>query len=389
MNGETKNAIAGTASKGAAETGRSRRWRREDPVAFDLEQEELKGFSRSLAELEWLLLILVLLYFTVQDRPLPENGAALVSMVLFAMFILAFRYLNLWRHQRRLKLITETWVMLCFITWTIWQTGRINSPLDELYLLVIIASALTLGKFITMLQLACIILGYLVMGFVEHSGAILAPATVSDIMSRFAPFLLVAYLTTILAADIEYAKRKVRLLSQSDDLTMLLNMRTFNTLLEREIRRSERHAQVFSVMMIDIDGLKKINDSHGHTTGTRVIKSVAQAIRDRVRTSDVVARYGGDEFVVLLTRTGSRLARQVAERILTAVSHTSFDLRGQAVSASISIGIATFPHSGNSIYDIVDKADAALYKSKKTGRNTVCVYTEEPAGTQQALAKSA
>ena len=195
-------------------------------------------------------------------------------------------------------------------------------------------------------------------------------------MEKFSPFLLVAYVTSMLAADILQAKKRITLLSQTDDLTGLLNMRAFNLVLEKEIARVTRYAQPFTVIMVDVDGLKTVNDHYGHTAGSRLIKIIGQSIRDCVRTSDVLARYGGDEFVILMSHTSTEHARTAAERIRAAIHNTSFDMKGVRISNTVSIGIASFPECVEDAADVLDKADIALYQSKQGGRNKVTYYDE-------------
>ncbi|MGB5260273.1 MAG: GGDEF domain-containing protein [Gammaproteobacteria bacterium] len=340
----------------------------------DHDAEELKGFSRSMAELQWLLLILVMLYFFIPIREIANTDALLVTMVSYAVFVLVFRYLNFQARETRFKLAVETWTMIGFITTVLWNTGYIESPLLNLYLLVIIACAITLGKVMTLLEVGLITCCYLMMGFKVHSLDIFMPETFTLLMARFSPFLLVAYVTSMLASDILSAKRKIARLSQTDDLTGVLNMRAFNTLYDKEVARIDRYGTPLTVIMVDVDGLKAINDRHGHAAGNRLIQTVSTVLNACVRSSDVLARYGGDEFVILLSQGDRHGAHATAERIRTAIANTSFDLNGEHITTTASIGIASFPHGVLDVRDVVDKADVALYRSKQTGRNRATYY---------------
>jgi len=343
-------------------------------ITSTYEKEELQGFSRSMAELHWLLLILVILYFFIPTQPVDKADGLILTMVSYAGFVLLFRYLNFHARESRLKLAVETWAMIGFITTALWYTGKVDSPLLNLYLLVIIACAITLGRIMTMLEVALIACCYLYMGHIAYADRLFAAQTFTTLMANFSPFLLVAYVTSMLAADVLQAKQRITLLSQTDDLTGLLNMRAFNLVLEKEIARVMRHAQPFTVIMIDVDCLKGINDRHGHTAGSRLLKTIAQSIRDCVRTADVVARYGGDEFVILMSHTGTEHAQTAAERIRTAIHNTSFDMKGVRISSTVSIGIASFPDCVEDAGDVLDKADVAVYQSKLWGRNKVTYY---------------
>jgi len=341
------------------------------------DSEELKGFARSMSELQMLLLILVILYFFVPAQPITSPDTLIAVMVVYAAFVISFRYFNFHSRVSRWKLALETWAMILFITTALWHTGLVHSPLLNLYLLVIIACAITLGKIMTLLEVILIASCYFYMGYKTYPVDIFAPETFTILMARFSPFLLVAYVTSMLAADILSAKKKITLLSQTDDLTGLLNMRAFNLILSKEIARASRYLQPFTIVMIDIDGLKFVNDNFGHPAGSRLVKIIGNSIRDCVRTSDVLARYGGDEFVLLMTHTSTEHARMVAERIRTAIQNTSFDMNGNRVTSTVSVGIASYPDSVNAANEVLEKADVALYRSKQGGRNRVSYYDEE------------
>ena len=339
-----------------------------------IQQDELRGFSRSMAELEWLLLILVLMYFMIPGNTVTENLGTIIAITTYAVFILAFRYLNFYRKESRWKLAVQTWVMIIFITYVLWNTGKIDSPLLNLYLLVIIASALTLGKMMTILEVLLITSCYLYMGYLEHSDHIFSFQTFSIVMSSFVPFLLVAYITTMLAADMHFSRARITRLSLTDDLTGLLNMRAFNDILNREINKTTRYASSFSVMMIDVDGLKSVNDRFGHTTGSRLVKTVGDTISSCLRSTDVLARYGGDEFIALLSEIDMAGSCEVAERIRSAIQNTSFDMQGQSVSTTASIGVACYPYGDMNARNILENSDAALYQSKNSGKNRITFH---------------
>ena len=343
-------------------------------ASTEFDAEELKRFSRSIAELQWLLLILVILYFFIPIRVITDTDALVVTMIGYSTSVLAFRYLNFHARETRFKLAVETWIMIGFITTVLWHTGLTESPLLNLYLLVIIACAITLGKSMTLLEVGLITCCYLLMGFKVHSVEIFSPTTFTMLMAKFSPFLLVAYITSMLASDILSAKRKISRLSQTDNLTGVLNMRAFNMLLDKEIERVKRYRTPLAIIMIDVDGLKAVNDRYGHAAGNRLIQSVSTTLKQCVRTSDALARYGGDEFVVLLTQADHKAARETAERIRKAIANTAVDLNGECIKATASVGMASFPNDVPDVEDVIEKADVALYKSKQSGRNQVTHY---------------
>jgi diguanylate cyclase (GGDEF)-like protein len=351
-------------------------------IANELDSSELKGFARSMAELQWLLLILVALYFFIPTGPLENTDAVIVSMVGYSAFVLLFRYFSFRVRETRMKLAIETWAMIGFITAILWNTGYTESPLLNLYLLVIIACAITLGKAMTLLEVFLIACCYLYMGFNIYSVDIFTAETFTLLMARFSPFLLVAYVTSMLASDILSAKKKITLLSQTDELTGVLNMRAFNLLLEKELASALRYREPFSILMVDVDDLKGINDQYGHITGSRMIQTVSRTLKNSVRASDILARFGGDEFVILMTHTRTEHARLVAERIRKAIANMSFIVDDNNIKATASIGIACYPECVEDPSKVLEKADEALYRSKQAGRNMVSWHDEVPESQQ-------
>lgn len=340
------------------------------------DQIELKGFNRSLAEIEWLLLVLVLAYMVIPGAAV-ERFPVIVASVAFASFVLAFRYLNLFTIEARWKLAIETWVMIGLTAFVIWHTGKSGSPLLNLYLLPIIFSAMTLGKLMTLLQVLLIASLYLHSAGEALGTDLFSYRTFSTTLFNFAPFFLVAYFTSLLAADMNFARVFAERLSETDELTGLPNMRAFGVGLRRERARADRDGRPFSVMMIDADNLKQINDNLGHEVGNQLIVQMVEAIRRTLRSSDFMARYGGDEFVMLLPATDSKRTGEAAERIRTAIANTTFDAGGERVASTVSIGHATYPDVAVDVDELMMRADQAMYLSKKAGRNTVTAYRKE------------
>ncbi len=336
-----------------------------------IEQEELRGISRTVAEIEWLLLILVLL-FQVFDGPTTEDQAAIAAGLFFyAAFVLTFRYTNFYKAESRWKIAIETLAMVLFITWVLWFTGKLASPLVNAYLLVIITSALTLGKLTTMLEMALITACFVLLGEDYPRGGLLSLAYVGGLVAQLAPMLLVAYITTMFSADIRYGLNRARLLSETDDLTGLYNMRGFSMVVGRLFDQAVRYNRPASLLMIDSDNLKAVNDKHGHEAGNRLLRRVAKCIEAELRHTDVLARYGGDEFVALLPEAPASRALEVAQRIIKAISDTPLEFEGKRIESSVSIGLASYPEDGRSIDAIQNRADRAMYIAKEQGRNQV------------------
>ena len=361
-------------------------------LIFDptLTADELRGFARTVAEIEWLLLMLVLLYQVVLT-PDEETATALaMAMFFFSAFVLSFRYANFYRRESHWKIAIETWVMITFITWVLAYTGGADSLLSDLYLLVIIVSALTLGKAATLLQMGLITICYIWLGQPHGEGLISLPFG-TKVLAQVSPMLLVAYITTMLSADIRQAYGRtyshMKRLSETDDLTGVLNSRGFMQAAGQSFKQAERYALPFSIIMIDSDSLKSVNDTLGHEAGDRLLKLTVQCIQNELRRSpvrqlDIIARYGGDEFLVLLPETSSSGAVGVAERIRKAVELSPITSHGQSVAATVSIGIAGYPEHGKDLETIMDKADRSMYASKSGGKNRITVYSATPPNSE-------
>jgi diguanylate cyclase (GGDEF)-like protein len=159
-------------------------------------------------------------------------------------------------------------------------------------------------------------------------------------------------------------------LAVTDDLTQVYNYRFLKTALRREIKRAGRFAQELSLIMVDVDNLKAYNDRHGHLRGSFLLKEIAGLFSQQVRSWDLVAKYGGDEFTVILPQTGGEGAMVVAERLRAAVEQHAFPL-ARAGQITVSLGVARFPQEAGDAPGLIQAADRALYVAKQAGRNRV------------------
>jgi len=167
--------------------------------------------------------------------------------------------------------------------------------------------------------------------------------------------------------------KKVQELAVTDSLTGLSTRRYFLERFSEEIRRSMRHKTNLSLLMLDLDHFKKKNDSYGHLVGDVILSEVARLVKSNLREIDIVGRYGGEEFAIVLVNTKLEDAVQVAERIRQNIASTTFKAYDEIVSTTVSIGISVFPDDGPREESLIEAADKALYKAKESGRN--CVKT--------------
>lgn len=223
---------------------------------------------------------------------------------------------------------------------------------------------------------SCIIAPLLCQGRVE--GVLnLADKMNADCFS-FEDVAIIELFRQLLGASIGNIKlfEKMQRQAQTDGLTGLTNHRTFYEILEKELRRSQRYGGLISMIMVDVDGLKKINDTLGHRAGDLAIKSISRKITDCIRNVDTAARYGGDEFAVILPNTSLADAVVVAERMVQTVADTQISWDGEPIKLSISAGVGQY--DGNfDPEDVTKHSDEALYTAKQSGRNRVHIF--EPA----------
>ena len=169
--------------------------------------------------------------------------------------------------------------------------------------------------------------------------------------------------------------KRVQELSITDSLTKIFTRRYCLDRFEEELRRSEELSLLLSFLMIDIDNFKSFNDKYGHLVGDVILKTIAEIIKVSCREIDLIGRFGGEEFMVILPMTSKDGALFVAERIRKAIESRQIKAFDELLNLTVSIGVASFPQDDRTTQEIMDKADSALYHSKRNGKNKVSVYT--------------
>ncbi|MFC1522409.1 diguanylate cyclase [Elusimicrobiota bacterium] len=163
-------------------------------------------------------------------------------------------------------------------------------------------------------------------------------------------------------------------MAHTDSLTGAYGRRYFQTWLEQDFERAKRYNMDFSLVLLDIDNFKQINDKYGHQAGDYVLLETVMAIKENLRKTDMVARYGGEEFAVIMPHTRIKVTKEISVRLRKIIDHNHYAWKGQTIPVTVSMGISSFnknhPRSSD---DMIASADKALYEAKKTGRNKVCV----------------
>lgn len=176
------------------------------------------------------------------------------------------------------------------------------------------------------------------------------------------------------AKDFEYTYK----LATTDGLTNLYNHRFFQEKLRENMKKADKNNTLFSIILIDIDFFKKFNDTYGHQAGDEVLRQVGQVLKKSVKSKDVVARYGGEEMVIILSDADTKSAVVIADRICKAIAQRNFNLaEGLVVNVTISLGVATYKVHGMTTTELIEFADKGLYRAKKHGRNQVGAMEDE------------
>jgi diguanylate cyclase (GGDEF)-like protein len=274
-------------------------------------------------------------------------------------------------------------VDVAIITYFVHRQGSVRSVMPALYLLAAILNVLVVGRRVGIAIAIVQAVAFNAVVWSEHFGIIGTAPDVPEIAALgpppLAPCAMSSVLVTVLLAgatmtvgqltaaiaqrerELSRTNKMLDELSRRDPLTNLVNRREIFGLLEERLEAKDK----VSVVMVDLDGFKKVNDTHGHHRGDMVLVEVAQALQQAVRESDVVGRYGGDEFMIVLPRTERSEATGVATRVVSAVEATGKKLDS---SVTASVGIAE-SEDGDSVASLTRRADEKAYAAKKSGGN--------------------
>ncbi|HSG66347.1 MAG TPA: diguanylate cyclase [Gammaproteobacteria bacterium] len=333
--------------------------------SLDLERGQLRGFARSIAEVELLLLLLVGLYLFVARPETGSSTVALGALLGFAIVVLILRRLRALRSKIELKITLEILAMVVFLTIVLNEIGPDAGPLFNLYLLPIIAASLVLRRLGTFLVTLLVSLCYFLLTTSGEGLDALSPALLIQAAAVLFPFLLVAFLTSLLADNIRSARRRIQTLSDHDEISELLNFETFMRRAERMHDDAARSSGAYAVLMIDIDHLKRVNETYGVAAGNKALQTVGAALLRVLRAEDVAARFGGDEFIALLPNCELTAAIEIAQRLRNLVYASTFEVNVDIVRLKINVGVANFPIDGDTLEHVMTAADRAMYKDKE------------------------
>ncbi len=245
------------------------------------------------------------------------------------------------------------------------QTTAPSYPLEFLCVPFLVWAAFRFGQRVSSLAVL-LLAGVAIWGTLQGSGPFVRTTQNESLLLLQSFVGIMSLMTLTLAAEVAEHKRaeeEVRRLATTDPLTGLANYRQLTQVLEAEIKRSDRTGRPFALLLLDMDGLKKVNDTQGHLAGSRALCRVADAVRAQSREIDTAARYGGDEFALILPESNADAARQVARRIGECLAGDSGEPR-----LTVSFGVSQYPRDGASFEPLVRTADSALYEMKSQRR---------------------
>ena len=301
----------------------------------------------------------------------PENRAAIYALGgAAAVLVVVLHEMLPQRWRGRYTVSVEVVAALALATGLVWLTGGASSPFVFTFDLLVVAVALTMGSRLALLVTAAASLTYVGQLLLDTS-SFAKNGDLLEVAVNLGSLWLLAYLAGVYANSERRVRARVLELSQTDPLTGLFNRGHLYLTLEQEIQRTRRSGRGFCVLMIDLDGLKAINDSMGHLRGDDVLRSVGRVITGSIRAVDSAYRYGGDEFLILLPETEFIGAYVVAEKIREGVEQISESLVTDPASTSVSIGLVSHPEDGSSTEELMVAADRAMYQAKSLGKNQI------------------
>lgn len=357
------------------------------------------GKNQWLTSSRWVYTLFIFIFFIAYNHfsgAVTMNYRNIVLIVLLSLlgnliFIFALkRHLKLSTEEVNQETLSSLAVLqldfdLVILSLLVFFSGGFDSPVIVLFIFyILIATFLVYHQKAFKNTLTAIVL--VVVIFFSNEGLIVSSEKLTTMIGFNAilmiAYLIAAYLSRNLRENEEKLQQlleKFRQLSVTDGLTDLYNQTHFFLLLNLQLERSKRYGTAFSLILLDVDHFKNYNDTNGHIAGSEGLRRVARLMYDVFRASDMLAKYGGDEFVVILPNSDKIGAFLGAERIREAVENEVFEggEHQPMGKVTLSLGIAGYPEHGSTTEEILEKADKAMYFAKETGRNKTVIYNEE------------
>jgi diguanylate cyclase (GGDEF)-like protein len=345
------------------------------PRAGEADERPVGAHIRRVARVVAFLFLASTAVVVALTRLWPETETAIFTLLAMGT-LLVLLFLDMlpdaWLGRARRPV--EAVGALVFVAILMGLTGGIASPFFVGFFLIVAGTALSIEGWapLAIAAAAAGLLAFVAVGV--SGGAAVEPAGLAWLAFNTVTLVLLADIATAAGRAQRVAREEALQLSRFDPLTGLYNRSWLYTTLEHEIRRASRMGRSFALLMIDLDDLKPVNDTFGHQSGDRLLKGVAEVLQRTVRFTDSAARYGGDEFVVLLPETDAAGAYTVAEKLRRDIGALSVRALDRHVRTSISVGLVTYPEDGSSIEQLISAADIAMYEAKRRGKNQIVGY---------------
>jgi diguanylate cyclase (GGDEF)-like protein len=281
------------------------------------------------------------------------------------------------------RFVLEGGAAIALVTILVSLTGGLDSPFFFGYFLIVAGAALVVRSGTAALAAAIASAVYLATILLTPGREQMGVNELVRVALNVVALWFVAYLASVVAREQRRTRDAAVRLSLYDPLTQLYNRNYFFAVMDREIQRATRTGRRFALVMIDVDDLKPINDRYGHHYGDRMLREIAEVIKQGIRGVDSAARYGGDEFVVLLPETDPTGAFVLAEKLREGVSEIEVPVPEGLLQTSVSVGVVSFPDEGSTADQLLISADAAMYDSKRRGKNRVGGRSAGGRGRQQ------
>jgi diguanylate cyclase (GGDEF)-like protein len=332
--------------------------------------------SRSLAAsillwFELLALAIGVAQFAVAHEAITHPTVAIVALALLFTLAVAVRLLPYFKKHLTQRCAWDTLALLAMASSFTYATGGVHSAVLALFLLPLTGAAIALGR-----------VGYGVVALLVAGAAIALGMTTPGIsvesssfmvwlIGTLVPAVIATTAIAVLVEQMQGAERYIQDLSATDRLTGLLNQRAFEEILTREHRKAERHARPYCLLIIDVENIKQLNESLGHDAGNQLLIAVAAAVSRSIRASDVAARFGGDEFAVLLTDTDIAIATTIGQRIRSHVYAGTISVANRMIRANVHLGLAGFPKDKHHFKELLVLADQRMQHDRELHRTAV------------------
>ena len=340
-------------------------------IGDPMDPDARPAYDRVVRIVSWVFLMATATIIAVTGLWPETQAAILVLLALAGLFVIVVHDLLPSDALGPGRFVVEGSVALTAATFLVALTGGVESPFFFTFPLIVAGAALVVSSPVTVGLTVVAALGYLTGVLVGSTPDSVGPMAQAIIGVNLTALILLAYVAMVIAREQRRTRDAAIRLSTIDPLTGLFNRTFFFAAIEREITRSARSGRGFCLLMMDLDELKAVNDRFGHFHGDRVLHGVGEVIASGVRKLDTAARYGGDEFVVLLPETDPTGAFVLAEKIRLGVRGMQLGMPPGSPQPSLSVGVVSFPDDGRTVDELMISADGAMYASKRAGKDRV------------------